>query len=74
MKWVKRKRTRNRALRRASFSPSLFCDTITEAQLTKAVSNIAGTLIFITGQINQPMRFFFLSLLMKDWASEGNRP
>lgn len=59
MKWVKRKRTRNRALRKASFSLSLFFDTITEAQLAKAVSNVAGTLTFITGQINQPMRFFF---------------
>lgn len=59
VKWVKR--TRNRALRKASFSPSLFRDTITKAQLAKAVSNVAGTLIFITGQINQQMRFFFHS-------------
>lgn len=59
MKWVKRKRTKNRALRKASFSPSLFCDAIPEAQLAKAVNSVAGTLIFVTGQINQPMRFFF---------------
>jgi len=35
----------------------------------KSVSSVAGTLIFITGQTDQPVSFF-----LKDWASEGSLP
>lgn len=73
MKWVKRRRTRNTALRKASSSPRLFGDTIPEAQLAKAVSMVAGTLNF-RYRADKAASEVLLSLLMKDWASEGNGP